>query len=147
MRTCSFCDESHATDRLCQRAQRGMTRRSFLFLFGSGVAAATLVDRAPYDILIARDLAPAPVPVDAYTTIQASLYAPTTATFRTRDRTLQVGRTLTVTLPDMGILFNGTVDQIVINADGSREVHAVDVLEFARRQHADTYDAYYGVRR
>jgi hypothetical protein len=36
---CRWCGEAHDVDRLCQRAQRGMTRRSFCFLFGAGVAA------------------------------------------------------------------------------------------------------------
>jgi hypothetical protein len=38
---CRWCGEAHDVDRLCQRAQRGMTRRSFCFLFSAGVAAAT----------------------------------------------------------------------------------------------------------
>jgi hypothetical protein len=40
--TCEWCGECHAIDRLCQRAQRGMTRRSFCFLFGAGIAAASV---------------------------------------------------------------------------------------------------------
>ena len=35
---CEWCGDDHPVDRLCQRAQRGMTRRSFLWLFGAGVA-------------------------------------------------------------------------------------------------------------
>jgi hypothetical protein len=39
---CRWCGEAHGVDRLCQRAQRGMmTRRSFCFLFGAGLAATT----------------------------------------------------------------------------------------------------------
>jgi len=40
--SCQWCGESHGADRLCQRAQRGMTRRAFCFLFGTGVGAAAL---------------------------------------------------------------------------------------------------------
>lgn len=39
---CHWCGEKHDTDQLCQRAQRGMTRRSFCFLFGAGIAGAML---------------------------------------------------------------------------------------------------------
>jgi hypothetical protein len=39
---CQWCGETHGPDRLCARAQRGMTRRSFCFLFGAGIAAAVL---------------------------------------------------------------------------------------------------------
>lgn len=40
--TCRWCGGRHALDQLCQRAQRGMTRRSFCFLFGAGVAGLAL---------------------------------------------------------------------------------------------------------
>ena len=40
--TCQWCGELHGADQLCQRAQRGMTRRSFCFLFGAGVAGLAL---------------------------------------------------------------------------------------------------------
>ncbi len=39
---CHWCGDEHRSDQLCQRAQRGMTRRSFCFLFGAGVAGAML---------------------------------------------------------------------------------------------------------
>lgn len=39
---CQWCGESHDVNRLCERAQRGMTRRSFCFLFGAGVGAMAL---------------------------------------------------------------------------------------------------------
>jgi hypothetical protein len=42
MNTCQWCGDRHGVDQLCQRAQRGMTRRSFCFLFGAGVAGAML---------------------------------------------------------------------------------------------------------
>jgi len=35
---CQWCGDNHGVDQLCRRAQRGMTRRSFCFLFGAGVA-------------------------------------------------------------------------------------------------------------
>lgn len=42
MTNCQWCGEPHSADRLCERAQRGMTRRSFCFLFSAGVGAAAL---------------------------------------------------------------------------------------------------------
>lgn len=39
MDVCRWCGEPHDTTRLCQKAQRGLTRRSFCFLFGAGVAS------------------------------------------------------------------------------------------------------------
>lgn len=40
--TCHWCGDTHGTDQLCQRAERGMTRRSFCFLFGAGIAGLAL---------------------------------------------------------------------------------------------------------
>jgi hypothetical protein len=40
--TCSCCGDRHGVDQLCARAQRGMTRRSFCFLFGAGVAGLAI---------------------------------------------------------------------------------------------------------
>lgn len=40
--TCNWCGDQHGADQLCQRAQLGMTRRSFCFLFGAGIVGATL---------------------------------------------------------------------------------------------------------
>lgn len=42
MNTCHWCGDQHGLTALCQRAQRGLTRRSFCFLFGAGVAGAML---------------------------------------------------------------------------------------------------------
>lgn len=42
---CHWCGERHGVDQLCQRAQRGMTRRSFGFLFGAGLAASMMAIR------------------------------------------------------------------------------------------------------
>lgn len=39
MDVCRWCGEPHDTKRLCQQTQRGLTRRSFCFLFGAGVAS------------------------------------------------------------------------------------------------------------
>lgn len=36
---CGWCGERHPVDRLCRR---GMTRRSFCFLFGTGMVATAL---------------------------------------------------------------------------------------------------------
>ena len=45
--TCRWCGEPHAVEKLCARAQRGMTRRSFLFLTGAGVAGMALAPSLP----------------------------------------------------------------------------------------------------
>jgi len=47
MNTCQWCGDRHGVDQLCQRAQRGLTRRSFCFLFGAGVAGALVAGAAP----------------------------------------------------------------------------------------------------
>jgi len=133
---CSWCGEPHASDHLCQRATRGVTRRSFCFLFGAGIAAAVL------PLPTWAEATPAHVLADAFTTIQYSLQVPSTATFRTRDTALRLGHTLTLSFPEMGILFNGTVDRIDTHDDGSREVHAVDAIEFAARR-PDAYGYFY----
>lgn len=39
---CHWCGDEHGVDQLCQRAQRGMTRRSFCFLFGAGIVGYAL---------------------------------------------------------------------------------------------------------
>lgn len=137
MPACSWCGDRHTNDRLCQRAQRGLTRRSFCFLFGAGVTGLALSPSLSFTEDLTHVQTRVHVVADAYTTIQQSLGAPTTATFRTRDRALRIGRPITVSLPDIGVLFNGTVDQIVINGDGLREVHAVDAAEFAARRPED----------
>lgn len=40
--TCKWCGDEHGVEQLCQRAQRGMTRRSFLFLTAAGVAGTII---------------------------------------------------------------------------------------------------------
>lgn len=45
--TCHWCGDHHGADQLCQRAQRGMTRRSFFHLFGAGVAGAMIAAKLP----------------------------------------------------------------------------------------------------
>lgn len=45
--TCQWCGDRHGVDQLCAKAQRGMTRRSFCFLFGAGIAGLTLAGQAP----------------------------------------------------------------------------------------------------
>jgi hypothetical protein len=42
MTTCQWCGDRHGADQLCAKAQRGMTRRSFCFLFGAGIAGVAL---------------------------------------------------------------------------------------------------------
>lgn len=44
MTTCQWCGDTHRSDQLCRR---GMTRRSFCFLFGAGVAGLALAKAAP----------------------------------------------------------------------------------------------------
>jgi hypothetical protein len=46
--TCQWCGDRHGADQLCQRAQRGMTRRSFFGLFGAGVAGAVVASALPW---------------------------------------------------------------------------------------------------
>ncbi|MGE3845136.1 MAG: hypothetical protein AB7I50_26550, partial [Vicinamibacterales bacterium] len=54
---CPWCGDTHRTDQLCQRAQHGMTRRSFCFLFGAGVAGAVLL-REPAPSFKVTDMTP-----------------------------------------------------------------------------------------
>lgn len=42
MTICAWCGDYHSPERLCQRAQVGTSRRSFMFLFGAGVAGLAL---------------------------------------------------------------------------------------------------------
>ena len=119
MKSCPWCGERHASDRLCQR---GLTRRSFCFLFGAGIAAAALPGRA----------GPVALPFDGSTEIIDRLFAPTVANFRTQDY-LRVGQEITIAFSDGRQLFGGTIDQIS-NYDGEQRVHAIDLEEFARRQ-------------
>jgi hypothetical protein len=44
--TCPWCHDRHDATALCARAQRGLTRRSFLFLTGAGVVGALLAPAA-----------------------------------------------------------------------------------------------------
>lgn len=62
---CRWCGDYHPVDQLCQRAQRGLTRRSFCFLFGAGLAATALGIRpseVPYDFPYAVNLHRARLP-------------------------------------------------------------------------------------
>lgn len=56
MNTCHWCGDRHGADQLCQRAKRGMTRRSFCFLFGAGIAGLALP--APPDPVVVFDGVP-----------------------------------------------------------------------------------------
>lgn len=47
MTLCPWCGDQHPADKLCSRAQRGMTRRAFCFLFGAGTAAALALPKLP----------------------------------------------------------------------------------------------------
>lgn len=53
---CEWCGDRHGADKLCQRAQRGMTRRSFCFLFGAGIAGLSItgVDHAQSDSVLGK---------------------------------------------------------------------------------------------
>ena len=91
--TCPWCGDRHGVDQLCQRAQRGMTRRSFCFLFGAGVAGAVVAAHAEApnwyrdfngDLHVFQ--------ADASTLIEESISGPAVATFKTRDHRLREGR-------------------------------------------------------
>lgn len=47
-RSCAWCGDVHGPTQLCQRAQSGMSRRSFCFLFATGVAGLTLVPQIAF---------------------------------------------------------------------------------------------------
>src|SRR5687768_556440 len=51
MTRCQWCGDNHDVDKLCQKAQTGMTRRSFCFLFGAGIVGAALGGEAITGIL------------------------------------------------------------------------------------------------
>lgn len=129
MSRCQWCGDTHAIDRLCQRAQRGMTRRSFCFLFGVGLAAAAVP--LPAWAENTPDL-PRDFPANASTKIVASLSAPTTVTFQTQDKTLRRGDPITISFRGAGVLFSGTIDSVSFR-DGARVIRATDALEFAAR--------------
>ena len=48
MTLCQWCGDDHPIDKLCGRAQKGMTRRAFCFLFGAGAAAALALPKIPF---------------------------------------------------------------------------------------------------
>lgn len=83
-----------------------MTRRSFCFLFGAGLAVAALpmpvwATDTPADVSTASDIS---------ISICESLYVPTSIMFHTQDMTLRVGRTITYSFPHRESLpaFNGS---------------------------------------
>jgi len=45
--TCKWCGDDHGVEQLCGRGQRAMSRRSFLFLTGAGVAGLVLAPSLP----------------------------------------------------------------------------------------------------
>lgn len=94
---CPWCGDTHSPDRICQRAQRGTTRRSFCFLFGAGIAATYL----PIVEIYRRPVPHLSVLCDQHTTIIETLYSPTIATFVT-DRPLELGQTI-----DLNITLDG----------------------------------------
>jgi len=48
MNTCQWCGDTHPADRLCQRASKTLTRRSFCFLFGAGIIGTALIPPVDY---------------------------------------------------------------------------------------------------
>ena len=40
--TCAWCGDDHGVDALCARAQRGLTRRSFIFLSSAAIVGAMM---------------------------------------------------------------------------------------------------------
>jgi len=120
MDLCPWCGESHPVDQLCQRGQQGLTRRSFCFLFGSGLVAVAL----PWP-MVAEVVKPYAVPIDGYTQIVSSLLFPAEATFRT-NQVLQLGQEVSVERQGV-CLFRGIVDLISWNLDKGYEVRAADI--------------------
>lgn len=119
---CRWCGDNHPIARLCQSAQRGITRRSFCFLFGAGLVATT--------IPLPSILEPTSIGVtaDQFTTISQSINAPGIARFKTRNPAIQLGKSIIIEYSDVGILFSGIVSGISDSLDGSREVIAISNL-------------------
>ena len=95
--TCQWCDERHGADQLCQRAQRGMTRRSFCFLFGAGLAGAALATKpaAVESWYVDHSDRLHVLQADEWTVIENSINRGTVASFRTSAR-LDVGRRVAI---------------------------------------------------
>jgi len=102
--TCQWCGDCHGPDRLCARAERGLTRRSFLFLFGAGLAAASgssLAEAGPYQF-------PIQLADDTIVTVKGNLgffpKPPFQVVIQPMGVTLAHGEILTVTKMELGTM-------------------------------------------
>ena len=132
MNTCNWCGDTHRSDQLCQRAQRGMTRRSFCFLFGAGIAGAALAPSldAPLwyrdfngDLHVFQ--------ADPSTVIEDRHGYPTVARFNTRER-LDLGKPIRIEFQGQA-LFEGRIMQTK-GLPGNVEIKAVDHAGWADRR-------------
>ena len=124
-RECEWCGDTHRSDQLCQRAQRGMTRRSFCFLFGAGVAGLAL---APQVHTFTEGVLTVPNDWASKVAVTESIYSNATLTFHTMDRTLFPGRRIVVDF-DGRRYFDGIIDTVNFETG---EVHATDPVRPTR---------------
>jgi hypothetical protein len=125
MTTCRWCGGAHTVDQLCARAQRGMTRRSFCFLFGAGVTALTIPSLVP----LPSPPGPLAVGMDNNTVISQFLNQPGVATFHVSNPgAFMLGQEITIDHDGMR-LFAGTISEI-----NGGQVHAVDMVSFQNRR-------------
>lgn len=94
-----------------------MTRRSFCFLFGAGVAGVMAFPSLASSALQA--------PVDAGTVLTQSLDGLSELTFSTRDASMVVGKQVDLSFGGSK-LFGGTIVSVHQVPGGSRQVIAVD---------------------
>lgn len=110
-------------DRLCARAQRGITRRSFCFLFGAGIAGAvaspSLLAHQP--ARIGLDVAQ----LDDITVLLSAWSAPK-ATFKTTEAYRpSIGQAVTINSNGMEV-FSGVIHETKWSPDGGFTVSAHD---------------------
>lgn len=97
MTTCQWCGDRHGVDQLCQRAQRGMTRRSFCFMFGAGVAGAMVAAAAPVEGWYVDAAGRLHVEqANQWTVITDSLGSPSVATFKSSNPILRAGQRVAI---------------------------------------------------
>lgn len=118
--TCRWCGDDHPADRLCEKAERGMTRRSFCFLFGAGLAVLPVAVNFDASQVSSRVWM---VPPDASMQIVSVLGASTVATFKAKDVNLRPGKMVCIEFQGQRV-FDGRVERTVRTPDGL-EVTAV----------------------
>lgn len=74
MNICRWCGDDHGVDKLCQRAQRGMTRRSFFGLLGAGAAGLVLAPELSFVPPPAALPTLMPIPLGPSTVVARKLY-------------------------------------------------------------------------